>query len=219
MSMDNQTLKLMNDGTQIATVEIPTAVVTDEQLTSIIQSKIDDGSLSALSIKDGSVSNVKLSAIGQQRINLLNINTSTSGKKINKFNYIGDNADYDLSDYIEIELNTLYYVIGADTRSIQYCLYDNSKKFVIGGAVTFVGGSCMVFHNNILKNNALNHGDEVQNSRIWLNQFTGKKSIVNIKSKTDIVFSQNYFNDGAKYNLSPNTSTKFKIHEFENEVS
>ena len=37
MSMSGQTLKLMNDGNQIATVEIPTAVVTDEQLTSIIQ--------------------------------------------------------------------------------------------------------------------------------------------------------------------------------------
>ena len=55
MSMDGQTLKLMNDGTQIATVEIPTAVVTDEQLTSIIQSKIDDGTLSALTIEDGSI--------------------------------------------------------------------------------------------------------------------------------------------------------------------
>ena len=93
MSMEGQTLKLLNDGTQITTVEIPTAVVTDEQLTSIIQSKIDDGSLSALSIADGSINNVKLSAIGQQRINLLNIATSTSGKKANQFNYVGDNAD------------------------------------------------------------------------------------------------------------------------------
>lgn len=91
--------------------------------------------------------------------------------------------------------------------------------FEDGGAVTFVGGSCMVFHNNIFKNNALNHGDEVQNSRIWLNQFTGKKSIANIKSKTDIVFSQNYFNDGAKYNLSPTSNVEFKIHEFENIIS
>ena len=36
MSMSGQTLKLMNDGTQIASVEIPTATVTDEQLTTII---------------------------------------------------------------------------------------------------------------------------------------------------------------------------------------
>ena len=55
MSMSGQTLKLMNDGTQIATVEIPTAVVTDEQLTSIIQSKIDDGTLTNMSIADNSI--------------------------------------------------------------------------------------------------------------------------------------------------------------------
>lgn len=55
MSMDNQTLKLLNNGTQIATVEIPTAVVTDEQLTSIIQSKIDDGTLTSMTIADDSI--------------------------------------------------------------------------------------------------------------------------------------------------------------------
>lgn len=48
MSMSGQTLKLMNDGTQITSVEIPTATVTDEQLTSIIQSKIDDGTLASI---------------------------------------------------------------------------------------------------------------------------------------------------------------------------
>ena len=51
MSMSGQTLKLLNDGAQIASVEIPTAVVTDEQLTNIIQAKIDDGSLGALTIE------------------------------------------------------------------------------------------------------------------------------------------------------------------------
>ena len=60
MSMDGQTLKLLNDGTQIATVEIPTATVTDEQLTAIIQSKIDDGTLGALTIKDNSITFDKL---------------------------------------------------------------------------------------------------------------------------------------------------------------
>ena len=55
MSMSGQTLKLLNDGNQIATVEIPTAVVTDEQLTSIIQSKIDDGTLSPLKLSTGDV--------------------------------------------------------------------------------------------------------------------------------------------------------------------
>lgn len=55
MSMDGQTLKLMNDGTQVANVEIPTTVVADEQLTSIIQSKIDDGTLTSIALGDDSV--------------------------------------------------------------------------------------------------------------------------------------------------------------------
>ena len=59
MSMDGQTLKLLNDGTQIATVEIPTATVTDEQLTAIIQSKIDDGTLAGMSLGEGSVKELK----------------------------------------------------------------------------------------------------------------------------------------------------------------
>lgn len=61
MAMSGQTLKLLNDGKQIATVEIPTAVVTDEQLTSIIQSKIDDGTLSNMTIGNNSITYEKLS--------------------------------------------------------------------------------------------------------------------------------------------------------------
>ena len=69
MSMTGQTLKLMNDGTQISTVEIPTAVVTDEQLTSIIQSKIDDGTLASLALGDNSVAtnNIQDEAITESK--------------------------------------------------------------------------------------------------------------------------------------------------------
>lgn len=93
-----------------------------------------------------------------------------------------------------------------------------NNVFEDGGAVTFIGGSCMVFHNNILKNNALNQGGEVQNSRMWLNQFIGTKAKATIDTKTDMVFSQNYFIDGATYTLSENSATNFKIHEFSNVI-
>lgn len=74
MSMDGQTLKLMNDGTQIATVEIPTAVVTDEQLTSIIQSKIDDGSLGALSLGYQTISEEQLGfSVNNEKVLLTNL--------------------------------------------------------------------------------------------------------------------------------------------------
>lgn len=60
MSMSGQTLKLLNNGAQIATVEIPTNTVTNEQLSTAIQSKIDDGSLGGLSIGYQSLSQDKL---------------------------------------------------------------------------------------------------------------------------------------------------------------
>ena len=71
MSMDGQTLKLLNDGAQIASVNIPTATVTDEQLTAIIQSKIDDGTLSGMSLGEGSVKelNVEDGAITPNKTN------------------------------------------------------------------------------------------------------------------------------------------------------
>lgn len=74
MNMSGQTLKLLNDGVQIATVEIPTAVVTDEQLTSIIQSKIDDGTLSAMTIEDGSITPNKTDFFIKDVNNIINTN-------------------------------------------------------------------------------------------------------------------------------------------------
>lgn len=68
MSMSGQTLKLMNDGNQIATVEIPTAVVTDEQLTNIIQSKIDDGTLTNMTITDNSITPQKTDFLSYRNV-------------------------------------------------------------------------------------------------------------------------------------------------------
>jgi hypothetical protein len=69
MSMSGQTLKLLNNGEQVTSVEIPTAVITDKQLTSIIQSKIDDGTLSSATITDKSVTPEKTSFYNVEKIN------------------------------------------------------------------------------------------------------------------------------------------------------
>ena len=71
MSMEGQTLKLLNNGTQIATVEIPTATVTDEQLTNIIQAKIDDGSISSIVLGDNAVAtaNIQNEAVTPNKTN------------------------------------------------------------------------------------------------------------------------------------------------------
>ena len=62
---------LLNDGNQLASVEIPTATVTDEQLTAIIQSKIDDGTLGSATITDKSVTLNKLAEDIQGKINVI----------------------------------------------------------------------------------------------------------------------------------------------------
>lgn len=46
MSVSGQTLKLLNNGEQIATVDIPTSTVTDEQVTTAINQAIEDGKIS-----------------------------------------------------------------------------------------------------------------------------------------------------------------------------
>lgn len=100
MSMDNQTLKLMNDGTQIATVEIPTAVVTDEQLTSIIQSKIDDGTLSAMTIENGSITPNKTDFLNKGN-NTTIINTNFTKYYDDEYGYFAGKGSYG-TDLIDI---------------------------------------------------------------------------------------------------------------------
>lgn len=128
MSMDGQTLKLLNDGTQITTVEIPTAVVTDEQLTTIIQAKIDDGTLSALSIEDGSIG----------------INKTTLVDKIYKNVYDLEKLKTD-SNYLAIrnvKANTKYYIRATWSKTLYatntiYSLNEsNNSKNSIGTLTT-----------------------------------------------------------------------------------
>lgn len=53
MSMSGQTLKLLNNGTQIATVEIPTAVINDEQINNAVNNYITNNGITFnFSLKD-----------------------------------------------------------------------------------------------------------------------------------------------------------------------
>lgn len=129
MSMSGQTLKLLNDGKQVATVEIPTAVVTDEQLTSIIQSKIDDGSLSTLSIEDGSIELKKNSWIRFLYYNEVDVNSATDG------NWYSDATDstntYNnnkISNYIKVNPGDLVNL--KNYSKVHF--YDINKKYTNG---------------------------------------------------------------------------------------
>ena len=82
--------------------------------------------------------------------------------------------------------------------------------------MTAVGADGLAIHNNVFIDVPLNIGDEVQNSRIWLNQFIGPKAKCTITPKTDEVFSQNYGYDGASYTISQSSGVGFAVREAEN---
>ena len=79
--------------------------------------------------------------------------------------------------------------------------------------MTAVGADGLAIHNNIFIDVPLNIGSEVQNSRIWLNQFIGSKARCTITPKTDEVFSQNYGYDGASYTIREVSGVGFAVRE------
>ena len=87
--------------------------------------------------------------------------------------------------------------------------------FVGGGPVNLIGADGTVVRNNTFRNCQLSNGDEVQNSRIFLNQFIGNKKTT-ITSKTDMVFSQNFGMDGATYQITNVGSVNFAVREADN---
>ena len=132
MNMSGQTLKLLNNGAQIATVEIPTAVVTDEQLTSIIQSKIDDGTLSALSIEDNSLSPSKIEGTIVFK-NYFDVNSCKSEGGVGYLNNGITNSEsyyYHYTHYIKLNYYEKYTikVVNVNLRSVAY--YDLSKTYI-----------------------------------------------------------------------------------------
>ena len=85
---------------------------------------------------------------------------------------------------------------------------------LINNQIHIIGGDGIAIHNNEFLNCIINNGDEAQNSRIWLNQFTERKSY--IKTKTDMVFSQNYGTNDASYQITNVSDVGFAVREAEN---
>ena len=195
MSMSGQTLKLMNNGTQIATVEIPTAVVTDEQLTGIIQSKIDDGTLTSLTLGDNSVkeNNIqdksitpnKTNFFKEEYVNLLNgkewTNTGVNGDDQSTFG-----KQHWVSDYVETTQNVLYTI--SPTMNTIYGGAYIGKMGCYDANKTYLGMATITNAKNIHKNNVTGHR--------WIEEFT----LLNNTKYVRIVFAQNQGNDG--YNIS-----------------
>lgn len=123
MSVTGQTLKLMNDGTQIATVEIPTATVTDEQLTSIIQSKIDDGTLTNMTIVDDSITPQKTDFLSYK-----DVCVSLTLEDDNSHGYIAKGGK--MTNLIDITNATHIYVYCKDCSIIWFSYFVNNNETV-----------------------------------------------------------------------------------------
>ncbi|MFR2220174.1 SGNH/GDSL hydrolase family protein [Clostridium sp.] len=123
MSMSGQTLKLMNGGTQVATVEIPTATVTDEQLTSIIQSKIDDGTLTNMTIVDDSITPQKTDFLSYK-----DVCVSLTLEDDNSHGYIAKGGK--MTNLIDITNATHIYVYCKDCSIIWFSYFVNNNETV-----------------------------------------------------------------------------------------
>ena len=168
MSMSGQTLKLMNDGTQITSVEIPTATVTDEQLTSIIQSKIDDGTLASIALGNNSVStsNIQDAAVTEVKVSFLDktshskvVNTYDSsktnwGKLTSDGTNLTDysNTDFGVSDYTEIIPNTEITIDHIQTGLSSKVWYYDKQKTLLGNiTVNFSSNQVITITNENAK--------------------------------------------------------------------
>lgn len=146
LSINEQQLTLNNNETALSTVTIPTATVTDEQVVNAVQSKIDDGTLSTLAVKDGSITESKLSDdISATKLkefdyifttaNILDLDTLTPGGyyQATDGKWVNNSVVYS-TDYIPVIPGETY----AKSVGSQATYWDADKNFVVGENVTTV---------------------------------------------------------------------------------
>lgn len=133
MSVSGQTLKLLNGNTELSTVAIPTATVTDEQLKVIIQGFVDAGTL----IPDGSITLNKTNFLTKTSENLIDVSSfSNSGYGGTNFDEFGANINV-FETYINTSvIKELYYrffrnnVVNDVKINITITCYDENKIFL-----------------------------------------------------------------------------------------
>lgn len=90
-------------------------------------------------------------------------------------------------------------------------------SYFYSGTVTIFGADGTSIHNNVFHGCRIRNGNEVQNSRIYLNQFI--KGNAEITTKTDMLFSQNYGVDGSSITLTNVNDVDFEIRATENDFT
>ncbi len=134
-SITDGTKLIMTDGVTTKSTVIPG--VSETTVESIIQKKIDDGSLSEIQavIEDGSITTEKLAFYSAKRINLLDASAVTSGEYVNANNGNVAKDDYLLTDYMLIDPTKTYKLTNASMPAgWMFAFYDADKKFVANGA-------------------------------------------------------------------------------------
>lgn len=152
-NVDNGIKLIMTDGTTTKSTVIPTTSVTDEQLSSIIQSKIDDGTLTSIQLGDNSVSsnNIQDGAITPNKTNffqekyLYNLIETTfeSGKTLNTSGGLNSHGAYKTSDYLSIT-GTLYVRFKDANTDVTGYYADYTKN---GNSYTFNARTNISFTN------------------------------------------------------------------------
>ena len=197
MSMNGQTLRLLNNGTQIATVEIPTATVTDEQLTAIIQSKIDDGTLAGMSLGEGSVKelNVEDGAITPNKTNFFKEVYPNLLHGLTWSNTGFNGADKDIfgqqlwvSDYVSTNKSILHTISPKMNTAYTVGSYQG-KMACYSSDKTYLGLATISNVKNI-------PGTSQNPGHRWIEEFT----LLDNTAYVRIGFAQSHGNDN--YNLS-----------------
>lgn len=197
MTMSGQTLKLLNNGVQIATVEIPTAVITDEQLTAIIQSKIEDGTLASMSlgessvkelnVQDGAITPNKTNFFKEEYTNLLHgltwSNTGFSGTDQGIFG-----SSFLVSDYVSTNKSVLHTISPKMNTAYTVGSYQG-KMACYSSDKTYLGLATISNSSNI-------PGTSQNPGHRWIEEFT----LLDNTAYVRIGFNQSHGNDN--YNLS-----------------
>lgn len=215
MTMSGQTLKLLNNGIQIATVEIPTATVTDEQLTSIIQSKIDDGTLTSLALGDNSVStsNIQDDAVTEAKVSFLDktpyskvVNTYDSSKASwGKITSDGTNltdissTDFGISDYTEIIPNTEITIDYIQTQLSSKVWYYDKQKTLLG---------------NVTVNSSQNQVITITNGNVKYIRFHCNKSVTNSVSMNLTMYTYKLKKDLMDNNINYDFSNTVYFNQY-----
>lgn len=168
MSMSGQTLKLMNDSTQVASVEIPTAVVSDTQVNNAVNSYLQNNPITLddmwTDVVEGEVYEVKAppKQIGisaqfiQGSTTIYADNTLDSLKPMLIVNKVFDDEsvektnDYTLSGTLTVGTSVITVTSGTYTKTFNVIVSEKPKATLTGITAVYTQGSNIVYPSTSL---------------------------------------------------------------------